>query len=220
VTDELAGIPVTTVHTGAMQGWPVVVKRVLDVTLSMFLLATLFPLLVLVGAAIKFTSPGPILFVQERVGLNKRHFHLYKFRTMVPQAELAQSALRHLNEASGPVFKIRSDPRVTPIGRVLRRTSIDELPQLFNVLTGDMSMVGPRPLPIRDYEGFDEDRHRRRFSVRPGLTCLWQVSGRHLIPFESWMALDLHYIDHWSLWLDIKTMLRTIPAVIRGSGAS
>jgi lipopolysaccharide/colanic/teichoic acid biosynthesis glycosyltransferase len=103
---------------------------------------------------------------------------------------------------------------------VLRRTSIDELPQLFNVLTGDMSMVGPRPLPVRDYEGFDVDRHRRRFSVRPGLTCLWQVSGRHLIPFEGWMALDLHYIDHWSLWLDIKTMLRTIPAVIRGSGAS
>jgi len=216
VTDDLAGIPVTTVHTGAMRGWPIAIKRFLDVAIAAILLTLSLPLLLFVAAAIKLSSPGPVLFVQERIGLNKRRFRLYKFRTMVPGAELEQAGLRHLNEATGPVFKMRADPRVTSVGRVLRRTSIDELPQLFNVLTGDMSMVGPRPLPVRDYEGFDEDRHRRRFSVRPGLTCLWQVSGRHLIPFEGWMALDLHYIDHWSLWLDIKTMLRTIPAVIRG----
>ena len=220
VTDDLAGIPVTTVHTGAMRGWPIAIKRFLDVAIAAILLTLSLPLLLFVAAAIKLSSPGPVLFVQERIGLNKRRFRLYKFRTMVPGAELEQAGLRHLNEATGPVFKMRADPRVTSVGRVLRRTSIEELPQLFNVLTGDMSMVGPRPLPVRDYEGFDEDRHRRRFSVRPGLTCLWQVSGRHLIPFEGWMALDLHYIDHWSLWLDIKTMLRTIPAVIRGSGAS
>ncbi len=220
VTDDLAGVPLATVHTTGMRGWPAAAKRALDVVLAALFLIASLPLMALIAAAIKLTSPGPILFVQERIGLNKRRFRLYKFRTMVPGAEQEQSALRHLNEATGPVFKMQFDPRVTPVGRILRRTSLDELPQLFNVLIGDMSIVGPRPLPVSDYEGFDDDQHRRRFSVRPGLTCLWQVSGRHLIPFDKWMALDLHYIDHWSLWLDVKTMLRTIPAVIRGSGAS
>lgn len=128
--------------------------------------------------------------------------------------------VEHLNEVSGPVFKIKNDPRVTAIGKLLRKTSIDELPQLFNVLKGDMSLVGPRPLPIRDYEGFNEDWQRRRFSVKPGITCLWQILGRSSIPFEKWMQLDLQYIDKWSLWLDFKILLQTIPAVLRGSGAA
>jgi lipopolysaccharide/colanic/teichoic acid biosynthesis glycosyltransferase len=166
------------------------------------------------------TSEGPALFRQERVGLNKRRFLIYKFRTMVANADKMLPDLEMFNEVSGPVFKIKNDPRVTPIGRFLRRTSIDELPQLFNVLKGDMSMVGPRPLPIRDYEGFNEDWQRRRLSVRPGITCLWQVNGRSSIGFEKWMRLDLQYMDEWSLWLDLKILARTVPAVWKGSGAA
>jgi lipopolysaccharide/colanic/teichoic acid biosynthesis glycosyltransferase len=128
--------------------------------------------------------------------------------------------LEHLNEVSGPVFKLRNDPRLTRAGRILRKTSIDELPQLFNVLKGEMSLVGPRPLPVRDYEGFSEDWQRRRFSVKPGMTCLWQIHGRSSIAFAEWMALDLQYIDKWSLWLDFRILLQTIPAVLRGSGAA
>jgi lipopolysaccharide/colanic/teichoic acid biosynthesis glycosyltransferase len=161
-----------------------------------------------------------MLFVQKRLGLNKRPFHIYKFRTMVATAEQQVHELEHLNEVSGPVFKIKDDPRITPIGKLLRKTSIDELPQLFNVLEGEMSLVGPRPLPIRDYEGFSEDWQRRRFSVRPGITCLWQIKGRSSIPFEKWMQLDLQYIDRWSLWLDFEILARTIPAVLKGSGAA
>ncbi|MCU1315688.1 MAG: hypothetical protein JWN63_1010, partial [Candidatus Acidoferrum typicum] len=165
------------------------------------------------------TSAGPVFFRQERVGFNKRKFMIYKFRTMVPAAERMMAELEDLNEAGGPVFKIKNDPRITLTGKWLRRTTIDELPQLINVLRGEMSLVGPRPLPVRDYEGFSEDWQRRRFSVRPGLTCLWQVSDRNLITFEQWMKLDLQYIDEWSLWLDLKILLLTIPAVVKGSGA-
>jgi lipopolysaccharide/colanic/teichoic acid biosynthesis glycosyltransferase len=139
---------------------------------------------------------------------------------MVPHAEQLMASLESKNEVSGPVFKIRNDPRITPIGRFLRRSSVDELPQLFNVLKGDMSLVGPRPLPVRDYEGFNEDWQRRRFSVKPGITCLWQVNGRSAISFEQWMLLDLKYLDEWSLWLDLKILARTVPAVVRGSGAA
>jgi lipopolysaccharide/colanic/teichoic acid biosynthesis glycosyltransferase len=139
---------------------------------------------------------------------------------MVPNADKMLPELQMLNEVAGPVFKIKNDPRMTPIGRLLRRTSIDELPQLFNVLKGDMSLVGPRPLPVRDYEGFNEDWQRRRFSIRPGITCLWQVNGRSSISFEKWMQLDLQYIDQWSLWLDFKILVRTVPAVLKGSGAA
>jgi lipopolysaccharide/colanic/teichoic acid biosynthesis glycosyltransferase len=168
---------------------------------------------------VKFTSPGPILFIQERIGLNKRKFRLLKFRTMVVDAEQKQESLQEQNENDGPVFKISNDPRITPCGKFLRRTSLDELPQLFNVLLGDMSLVGPRPLPIRDYIGFSEDWHRRRFSVRPGITCLWQISGRSSITFERWMELDMEYIKHWSLWLDFKILLATVSAVMKQRGA-
>jgi lipopolysaccharide/colanic/teichoic acid biosynthesis glycosyltransferase len=138
---------------------------------------------------------------------------------MVADAEQRLRHLEHLNEVSGPVFKLKDDPRITAIGHFLRKSSLDELPQLLNILKGDMSLVGPRPLPLRDYEGFNEDWQRRRFSVRPGLTCLWQVAGRSSIPFETWMQLDLQYIDRWSFWLDLRILMQTIPAVLKGFGA-
>jgi lipopolysaccharide/colanic/teichoic acid biosynthesis glycosyltransferase len=169
---------------------------------------------------VKCTSPGSILFRQTRVGLNKRQFQIYKFRTMVANAEQIQEELLPMNEMAGPVFKISNDPRVTALGRVLRKTSIDELPQLFNVLMGEMSLVGPRAMSLRDYQLFDQDWQRRRFSVKPGITCLWQVNGRSSIPFEKWMELDMQYIDKWSLWLDFKILARTVPAVLRGTGAA
>jgi exopolysaccharide biosynthesis polyprenyl glycosylphosphotransferase len=218
--DELEGASLMTHHTGFAEGWPILAKRVIDVVLSLSLLILCGPILVVAAIAIKLTSPGPIFFVQKRLGLNKRPFNIYKFRTMVPNAEQQVRELQHLNEVTGPVFKIKADPRITPIGKLLRKTSIDELPQLFNVLEGEMSLVGPRPLPTRDYEGFSEDWHRRRFSVRPGITCLWQIKGRSSIPFEKWMQLDLQYIDKWSLWLDLEILARTIPAVLKGSGAA
>ena len=218
--DELDGDQHFTVYSGALNGWPTVIKRILDVTFSLALLILLTPLLAVIALLIRITCGGPVLFRQERVGLNKRRFLIYKFRTMVPNADSLLPQLRMLNEASGPVFKIKNDPRMTPIGRFLRRASIDELPQLFNVLKGDMSLVGPRPLPVRDYEGFNEDWQRRRFSIRPGITCLWQVNGRSTISFEKWMLLDLQYMDEWSLWLDLKILARTVPAVLRGSGAA
>jgi lipopolysaccharide/colanic/teichoic acid biosynthesis glycosyltransferase len=151
---------------------------------------------------------------------DKRRFRICKFRTMVPNAEELMPSLESKNEVTGPVFKIRNDPRITPIGRFLRRGSIDELPQLFNVLKGEMSLVGPRPLPVRDYEGFNEDWQRRRFSIKPGITCLWQVNGRSGISFDQWMLLDLKYMDEWSLWLDLKILAKTVPAVFRGAGAA
>lgn len=218
--DEFEGTSLITNYTGIAESWAVLVKRGLDVILSAILLVMLVPLLLLVAALIKFTSPGPVLFTQKRVGYNKRIFKIYKFRTMTLGAEQRIKELEHLNEVSGPVFKIKNDPRITPVGKLLRKTSIDELPQLFNVLKGDMSLVGPRPLPERDYEGFNQDWQRRRFSVRPGITCLWQVKGRSFIPFEKWMQLDLQYIDTWSLWLDLEILLKTIPAILRGSGAA
>ena len=211
--------PVVTIYTGAMQGLTALVKRLLDIAVSAILLTILLPTFGAIAILIKRTSKGPVLFGQERLGINKRLFRVYKFRTMVPDAEKKIKELEHLNEVKGPAFKIKNDPRVTTIGRFLRKTSLDELPQLINVLKGDMSLVGPRPLPIRDYNGFDEDWHRRRFSVRPGITCLWQVNGRSNCSFQRWMELDMEYIDKWSLILDFKILLQTIPAVIRGSGA-
>lgn len=219
-TDELDGTAQITAYCSPLDGWPVLVKRALDVTLSFALLIAAAPVLVVIGLLVKLTSRGPVLFRQERIGRNKRRFFIYKFRTMVPNAEKFLPALEVLNEATGPVFKMKNDPRMTPIGRLLRRTSLDELPQLFNVLRGEMSLVGPRPLPVRDYEGFAQDWQRRRFSVRPGITCLWQVQGRSNIGFDHWMKLDLQYLDEWSIWLDVKILAQTIPAVLRGSGAA
>lgn len=218
--DDLDANAHITTFSGPPNGWPVLVKRALDIAVSLTLLILFAPLLLVVALLIPLASEGPALFRQERVGLNKRRFLIYKFRTMVANADKLLPDLEMFNEVSGPVFKIKNDPRVTPIGRFLRRTSIDELPQLFNVLKGDMSMVGPRPLPVRDYEGFNEDWQRRRLSVRPGITCLWQVNGRSTIGFEKWMQLDLQYMDEWSLWLDLKILARTVPAVWKGSGAA
>ncbi len=196
------------------------IKRALDVVCSVFGLIACAPLFLVVAIVIKCTSEGPVFFVQERYGLGKRTFRIYKFRTMVIDAEAAQASLEHMNENSGPVFKIFNDPRVTKIGSILRRTSIDELPQLFNILKGDMSFVGPRPLNMRDVGRFSEAWLMRRFSVKPGLTCLWQISGRSNVSFDRWIALDLHYIDHWSLQMDLKILVMTVPVVLRGTGAA
>lgn len=219
-TEATGGVPQILASSNDIDGWQLLIKRMFDVIASLVLLIVLSPLFLVVAILIKLTSPGTVFFKQQRVGLNKRQFTMYKFRTMVPAAESIQERLEHLNEMTGPVFKIKNDPRITALGRVLRRTSIDELPQLFNVLKGDMSLVGPRAIPVRDYQLFSEDWHRRRFSVPPGITCLWQVYGRNSIPFEQWMMLDMQYIDRWSLWLDIKILALTIPAVFRGSGAA
>ena len=209
-----------TVSTGAMEGAPLMVKYMLDFIGSLLLLAVLSPLFLVVTLLTKLTSPGPVFFVQDRVGLRKRVFRLYKFRTMVADAEAKIAALEELNEVDGPAFKIKNDPRITGIGNFLRKASIDEMPQLINVLKGEMSLVGPRPLPLRDYHGFDRDWHRRRFSVKPGMTCLWQVNGRCNVSFSEWMKMDMQYIDHWSFWLDLKILLLTIPAALKGTGAN
>jgi exopolysaccharide biosynthesis polyprenyl glycosylphosphotransferase len=195
-------------------------KRGVDVVLgSAFFLSTL-PVMLVAAIAIKLTSHGPALFAQDRVGYNKRIFRMYKFRTMVIDAEREQERLEARNEMDGPVFKIQNDPRITRVGRWLRKTSLDELPQLYNVIRGDMSLVGPRPLPLRDYNGFTKDWQRRRFSVRPGLTCLWQINGRNHTSFEDWMKLDMKYIDNWTFLGDMKILVKTIPAVINGKGAA
>jgi len=219
-TEEFAGQPYVTASTAARDWWPLTIKRTLDILFSIILLILFSPVFLLAAMLIYSTSEGPIFYLQERVGLNKRRFRMYKFRTMVRNAEKLMDRLESLNEASGPVFKIKNDPRITQVGKILRRTSVDELPQLLNVLKGEMSLVGPRPLPVRDYEGFNADWQRRRFSVRPGITCLWQIAGRNSIPFEQWMRLDLQYVDEWSLWLDLKILARTIPAVVKGVGAA
>lgn len=208
-----------TLNAGPPQRLSLAVKRVLDVVISVVSVICLAPLFLITAVLVALTSPGPIFFVQKRVGLNKRPISVYKFRTMVADAEAKFGEVEHLNEVSGPVFKIKNDPRVTRLGKYLRKCSIDELPQLFNVLKGDMSLVGPRAMAVRDFAGFDQDWHRRRFSVRPGITCLWQVNGRSSVPFEKWMELDMEYIDKWSLWLDLQILVKTIPAVLKGSGA-
>jgi exopolysaccharide biosynthesis polyprenyl glycosylphosphotransferase len=217
--DECGAMPFLTLDWVGSDDWRLMVKRLLDIVVAAGILIVGAPLFVLVALAIKLDSRGSVLFVQRRVGLNKRTFWLVKFRTMGTDAERRQATLEGLNEANGPVFKIANDPRVTRVGRFLRRTSIDELPQLWNVLRGDMSLVGPRPLPLRDVSRFNEALQRKRFSVKPGLTCLWQVSGRSGIGFGEWLRLDLWYIDNWSLTLDVKLLLQTVPAVIRGTGA-
>jgi len=195
------------------------IKRAVDILGAAAALILFSPLMLIAALAVKLTSHGPVIFAQERYGLNKRRFRMYKFRTMVQNAEALQAQLEDKNEAQGPVFKIKNDPRVTSIGGILRKTSIDELPQLFNVLRGDMSLVGPRPLPERDVARFSEASLLRRFSVKPGLTCLWQISGRSNTDFENWIKQDLKYIDEWSLGLDLAILFKTMPAVVKGRGA-
>ncbi len=194
-------------------------KRAMDVLVSASTLVVISPLLLAITALVKFTSRGPVLFDQERMGLNGRLFTCIKFRTMREDAEDMKSILEDLNEADGPVFKIKDDPRITRLGRILRKFSLDELPQLWNVFVGQMSLVGPRP-PIPSEVAHYERWQRRRLSMRPGLTCLWQISGRSELDFDTWMKLDLHYIDHWSLLQDFIIILKTIPAVISTRGAA
>jgi len=212
-------ISTITLHDESWNAWAFMIKRVADVTICVLLLVTLAPLFLMIALLIKLTSPGPVFFRQTRMGHGKRPFEILKFRTMVQNAEHLMAQVEHLNETQGPTFKLKNDPRITPAGKFLRKTSLDEIPQLINVVVGEMSLVGPRPLPLRDYEGFSQDWHRRRFSVKPGITCLWQIMGRSSIGFDEWMALDMRYIDQWSVWLDIKILFQTIPAVFRGSGA-
>jgi exopolysaccharide biosynthesis polyprenyl glycosylphosphotransferase len=219
VLDEVDEVPLLTFEPVAQEEWKLLLKRAIDLGLTLAAMPVVLPLMAVVAGAIRLDSPGPVLFKQPRVGQNKRRFVLYKFRTMIEGSERLQGDLEHLNEAQGPIFKIANDPRVTRVGRILRRTSLDELPQLFNVLRGEMSLVGPRPMSLRDVSLFDRGVQRKRFSVRPGITCLWQVSGRSNLPFSKWLELDLWYIEHWSLLLDLKMLLRTIPAVLRGTGA-
>ncbi len=194
-------------------------KRAIDIVGASAMLMLTAPIVILAGIAIKISSPGPIFFAQERYGLDRRRFRIYKLRTMVEDADALQIAYESMNELAGPVFKIRRDPRITPLGRFLRITSIDELPQLWNVLKGDMSLVGPRPLAVRDVQLIQDSRHLRRFSVRPGITCIWQINGRNATDFESWVRQDLEYIDNWSLHLDLFILLATVPAVLRCRGA-
>jgi exopolysaccharide biosynthesis polyprenyl glycosylphosphotransferase len=217
---DFDGLPVVSLHSAPLFSWHTEAKRIFDFFSAVALLIVTAPLLLLVGVLIKLESEGPVFFVQERVGLNKRRFRMLKFRTMQRDAEARMKDIEHLNEKSGPIFKIRNDPRITPIGKWLRRTSIDELPQLVNVLLGDMSVVGPRPLSVRDATRMELAWQKRRFSVKPGLTCLWQVSGRSNLSFDQWMQLDLEYIDRWSLELDARILLRTIPAIVLARGAS
>jgi len=207
------------VHHVTHEDYRILLKRSLDVAAAGLLLFILAPLMFIIAVAIKATSPGPILFTQERYGRNRRRFRIYKFRSMVANAEDMLRSVEGLNEAAGPIFKIKCDPRITPIGRILRRSSLDELPQLFNVLKGDMALVGPRPMSLRDVHRFSQASLMRRFSVVPGITGLWQVSGRSNTDFETWMRLDLQYIDQWSLGLDLRILLRTVPTVLAGTGA-
>ena len=211
--------PVIDLYTSPKMNWQLVAKRAIDVTASAVLLLLLSPVFALVSILIRITSSGPVFFRQQRHGYNGRLFECLKFRTMVENAEELKETLLHLNEVSGPVFKIKDDPRITKIGRLLRKTSMDELPQLINVLKGDMSLVGPRPPVPGEVIQYDLP-HLRRLSMKPGITCLWQVNGRSSVSFDQWMELDKKYIDHWSLWLDFKILAKTIPAVLGGSGAA
>jgi exopolysaccharide biosynthesis polyprenyl glycosylphosphotransferase len=218
--DDFCGKPILVFRTAPEASWQSVLKQVIDLSGALLLLLfSALPMLV-VALLIKGSSPGPVLFRQQRSGLNGRPFTIFKFRTMVTDAEQRKHELAAMNEMSGPVFKVSNDPRITRVGKMLRKFSIDEFPQLFNVLRGEMSLVGPRPLPVDEVKRFHDLAHRRRLSVKPGLTCLWQVSGRNNVSdFKDWVRLDLEYIDNWSLWLDLKILWRTVPVVLTGAGA-
>jgi exopolysaccharide biosynthesis polyprenyl glycosylphosphotransferase len=218
--DELLGRPLLIFRSTPETSWAGLVKQLMDFFGALVLLAVAAIPMLMIALLIKLFSPGPVFFRQQRSGLNGAPFTLYKFRTMVTNAEQFKHELEAMNEMHGPVFKITKDPRITPLGTILRRYSLDELPQLFNVLRNEMSLVGPRPLPVDEVRRFNDLAHRRRLSVKPGITCLWQIQGRNQISdFQDWVRLDLEYIDNWSLWLDIKILLRTIPAVFTATGA-
>ncbi len=215
---DLDGLPFVSFETTVASESQLIIKRTLDVLSSGLGLIVLGPLFILIALSIRLTSPGPVLFKQQRAGRNSRKFTMYKFRTMHDGADKKRFELAGKNEMDGPVFKIKKDPRITRVGKVLRKFSLDELPQLYNVFVGQMSLIGPRALPT--YEADDMALwQRRRLSMRPGITCLWQIRGRSNIKFAEWMALDLQYIDQWSLWLDLKILMMTIPYVIFGVGA-
>ncbi len=216
--DELSDMPMLTFSTAPRDELLLFVRRCFDLTLSVWLLVLLSPILLAIALAIKVSSNGPVLFRQVRCGLHGRPFTFLKFRSMQLNAEALKSSLAEFNEMDGPAFKMTNDPRLTSIGGFLRRTSLDELPQLWNIFVGDMSFVGPRPSVVDEVRQY-EPWQRRRLSMKPGLTCLWQVSGRSELTFEEWMRLDLEYIDNWSLWLDLKIAFLTIPAVLKGRGA-
>ncbi|HEX4823523.1 MAG TPA: sugar transferase [Candidatus Polarisedimenticolaceae bacterium] len=215
---DLDGTPMLTVSATPRQPAALLLKRTTDLVTSVAALAVLSPVFLVTAILVRLTSPGTIFFRQTRVGLNGRKFTLYKFRSMYRDAETRKAALEHRNEMTGPVFKIKDDPRITPVGKWIRRFSIDEIPQFWNVLKGDMSLVGPRP-PIPEEVKKYERWQRRRLSMKPGITCLWQVSGRNGVDFENWMRLDLAYIDTWSLRLDVQILLRTVPVVLTARGA-
>jgi len=215
---SLNGFPLLSFETTRGKEWQLFVKRIIDVVVSAVGLILCFPLFITTALLVKLTASGPVFFKQRRRGLYGRVFTMYKFRSMYVGAQRQREELAHLNEMDGPVFKIKNDPRITPLGRILRKTSIDELPQLFNVFMGRMSLVGPRPLPVGEVAKF-KLWQRRRMSMRPELTCLWQISGRNKIGFSRWVELDLEYIDSWSLWLDVKILSKTVPVVLFGVGA-
>jgi exopolysaccharide biosynthesis polyprenyl glycosylphosphotransferase len=218
ILSEGMGLPLLEVHYPGLDNTQRVLKRTLDVAVSVTGLALLSPLFLAVAVAIRLDSPGPVLFRQKRVGADEKVFLCYMFRSMREEAERRQRELEALNEAKGPVFKMRDDPRVTRVGRFLRRWSIDELPQLVNVLKGEMSLVGPRPLPVRDFLRMEE-AHKRRLGAVPGMTGYWQTSGRSDLSFEEMVRLDLYYIENWSLSFDLKIILKTLGAVLRREGA-
>ena len=218
VLEELDGIPLLSFTTTPSNPVQLAAKRAIELALSLVLFLITLPIQLAAALGILVSSGAPVFFRQVRCGLNGRRFRLLKFRTMEPGAEERLSEVSHLNEMTGPVFKLTRDPRLTFVGRLLRRLSIDELPQLWNVIVGDMSLVGPRP-PLPDEVSRYESWQRRRLSMKPGLTCLWQVSGRSELDFDRWMALDLKYIDTWSPLLDLKILLKTVPAVLSGRGA-
>lgn len=215
---QLGPVPYMRIVRTPMQGVPFVAKRIFDVIVSLLAIIVLSPIMLVTALAVRLDSPGPIIFKQKRVGKNGDLFDFYKFRSMVANAEILRQELAAANEADGPVFKIKADPRITKVGKFIRKYSIDELPQLFNVIKGDMSLVGPRP-PLSGEVDRYGDIEWRRLEVVPGITGLWQVSGRSEVSFNKWMELDIYYIENWSIWLDLKILLQTIPVVLTGKGA-
>ncbi|RKY80333.1 sugar transferase, partial [candidate division KSB1 bacterium] len=215
---DFAGIPLILFQTTVAEEWQLFIKRIIDIVISLIAILLLSPVFIISAIGVKLSSKGPVFFRQERCGQNGRRFILYKFRSMIVGAEMKKRKLEKQNEMQGPVFKMKRDPRVTRFGRFMRKLSIDEFPQLFNVLRGDMSLVGPRP-PLPAEVELYEVWHRRRLSMKPGLTCIWQVSGRNKIDFNTWMEMDMKYIDNFSLWLDFKILVRTIFVVLTGYGA-